>query len=88
MRTRVLPLGTVFVLLTTMPVQADPPVSHQADYLQLPTGVQRWHSSALRAVGGLNIHVGMLPPTAQNQTPAARWLLPQPWWGDELVNRR
>jgi hypothetical protein len=88
MRTRVLPLGTAFVLLTTMPVQADPPVSHQADYLQLPTGVQRWHSSQMRPASGLSIHAGTPPPTSQNQTPAARRLLPQPWWADELARRR
>jgi hypothetical protein len=88
MRTRVLPLGTAFVLRTTMPVQADRPVPDHPAYLQFPTDLQRRHPSPMPAVGGLNIHAGMLPPTAQDQTPAARRLPPQPWWADDLVNRR
>jgi hypothetical protein len=56
MRTRVLPLGTAFVLRTTMPVQADRPVPDHPAYRQFPTDLQRRHPSPMPAVGGLNIH--------------------------------
>ena len=88
MRTPLLLLGTAFVFQNAVPLQPDQPVPDHAAYRQFPTDLQRWHPSAMPAVGGLNIHASMPPPTAQNQTPAARRLLPQCWWGDELVNRR
>jgi hypothetical protein len=88
MRTPLLLLGTAFVLLNAVPVRANQPVPDHAAYRQFPTDLQRWHPSAMPAVSGLNIHAGMLPPTAQDQTPAARRLSPQPWWADELARRR
>ena len=88
MRTPLLLLETAFVLLNAVPVRANQPVPDHAAYRQFPADLQRWHPPAMPAVGGLNIHASMPPPTAQNQTPAARRLLPQCWWGDELVNRR
>jgi hypothetical protein len=88
MRTSLLLLGTAVMLLNAVPVRADQPVPDHAAYRQFPTDLQRWHPSPMPAVGGLNIHAGMLPPTAQDQTPAARRLPPQPWWADDLVNRR
>jgi hypothetical protein len=88
MRTRVLPLGTAFVLRTTMPVQADRPVPDHLAYLQFPTDLQRRHPSPMPAVGGLNIHAGTLPSTPQDQSPAAHRVLPRPWWADDFARRR
>jgi hypothetical protein len=51
MSTRVLLLGTVFVLLTAMPVQADRLAPDHANGLQVPTGLQQQHPSDMRAVG-------------------------------------
>jgi hypothetical protein len=79
MRTPLLLLGIAFVLQNAVPLQPDQPVPDHAAYRQFPTDLQRWHPSAMPAVGGLNIHASMPPPTAQNQTPAARRLLPQCW---------
>ena len=55
MRTRVLPLGTAFVLRTTMPVQADRPVADHPAYLQFPTDLQRRHPSPM--LGSVDIHL-------------------------------
>ena len=88
MRTPLLLLGTAFVLLNAVPVRANRPAPDHAAYRQFPTDLQQRPPSHMRPASGLNIHASMPPPTAQNQTPAARRLLPQCWWGDELVNRR
>jgi|tagenome__1003787_1003787.scaffolds.fasta_scaffold19470043_2 hypothetical protein len=65
MSTRVPLLGTVFVLLTAMPVQADRLAPDHANGLQVPTGLQQQHPSDMRAVGSLNAHAGTLPLIAQ-----------------------
>jgi hypothetical protein len=88
MRTRVLMLGIAFVLLATMPVQADRPVSDDADHLQITMELQQRHPSPMPAVGGQNIHAGTLPSTPQDQSPAAHRVLPRPWWADDLARRR
>jgi hypothetical protein len=88
MRTRSLMLGIAFVLLDTIPLQADPPVSDDADYLQFPMELRQWHQSPMRAVGGLIIHASTLPPTTQDPFPATRRLPPQPRRADELTRGR
>ena len=88
MRTPLLLLGTAFVLLNAVPVRANQPVPDHAAYRQFPTDLQRWHPSAMPAVGGLNIHAGTLPSTPQDQSPLAHWVLPRPWWADDLARRR
>jgi hypothetical protein len=88
MGTRMPLLGTAFVLLTALPVQADRPVPDHADRLQVPTALQQRHPSNMRAVGGLNAHAGTLPLIAQDQSPVAIQWLPEPWWTDELARRR
>jgi hypothetical protein len=85
MRTRVLMLGIAFVLLTTMPIQADSAASYVADHPQFSTEMRQQHQSAIRTIGGLIVHASMLPSIAQDQTPAVRWLPPQPWWADEVA---
>ena len=88
MGTRVLPLGTAFVLLTTMLVQADRPVPDHADYYQFLTDLQRRHPSP-HASGWRPEHSsGTLPSTPQDQSPAAHRVLPRPWWADDLARRR
>lgn len=88
MRTRVLMLGIAFVLLTTIPIQAGSAASYAADDPQFPTEMRQQHQSAMRTIGGLLSHASTLPSVAQDQTPAVRWLPPQPWWVDEVVHRR
>jgi hypothetical protein len=89
MGTRVPLLGTAFVLLAALPVQADRPVpDHDAICLQVPTGLQQRHPSDMQVVGDLNAHAGTLPLIVQDQPPVAIPLLPEPWWTDELARRR
>jgi hypothetical protein len=88
MRTPVLMLGIAFVLLTAIPIQADPVASIAADHLQFPNEMQQQHQSAIRAISGLIVHASTLSSITQDQTPAVRWPPPQPWWADEVVHRR
>jgi hypothetical protein len=89
MGTRVLLLGTDFVLLTALPVQADWSVpDHAAICLQVPPGLQQRHPSDTQVVGDLNAHAGTLPLIVQDQSPVAIPLLPKPWWTDELARTR
>jgi hypothetical protein len=88
MRTPLRLLGTAFVLQNAVPVQPDQPVPDHAAYRPFPTDLQQRPPSHMRPPSGLSIHAGTPPPTSQNQTPAARRLLPQPWWADELARRR
>jgi hypothetical protein len=88
MRTRVLMLGIAFVLLTSIPIQAGSAASYAADHPHFPDEMRQQHQSALRTIGGLIVHAITLPSIAQDQTPAVRWLPPQPWWVDEVVHRR
>jgi hypothetical protein len=85
MRTRVLMLGIAFALLTAIPIQADPAASYAADHPQFPAEMRQQYQSASWAIGGLLSHASTLPPIAQDQTPAVRWLPPQPWWADEVA---
>ena len=79
MRTRVLMLGIAFVLLTTIPIQADPAASYAADYPQFLTETRQQYQSAMRAIGGLLRHTSTLSSITQDQTPAVRWPPQQPW---------
>jgi hypothetical protein len=88
MGTRVLMLGIAFVLLTTMPIQADAAASYVADHPQFPTEMRQQHQSAIRTIGGLTVHASTLPSIAQDQTPAVRWPPPHPWRADDVVHRR
>jgi hypothetical protein len=75
MRTRSLMLGIAFVLLATIPVQADLSVSGDADYLQFPMELRPQHQSAIRPVDGLiTIHASTLLMGGTS------WL----WWGMPL----
>jgi hypothetical protein len=88
MRTRVLMLGIAFALLTAIPIQADPAASYAADHPQFPAEMRQQYQSASWAIGGLIVHASTLPSIAQDQTPAVRWLPPQPWWADEVARMR
>jgi hypothetical protein len=88
MRARVLMLGIAFVLLTAIPIQADTAASYAADHPRFPTEMRQQYQSAMRAIGGLLSHASTLPSIAPDQTPAVRWLPPQPWWVDDVVHRR
>lgn len=88
MRTRVLMLGIAFVLLTTIPIQADPAASYAADRPQFSTETRQQYQSSMRAIGGLIVHSSTLSSITQDQTPAVRWSPPQPWWADEVIHRR
>jgi hypothetical protein len=79
MRTRVLMLGIAFVLLTTIPIQADPAASYAADYPQFSTETRQQYQSAMRAIGGLLRHTSTLSPIVQDHTSITRRLLPQLW---------